>query len=82
MVELEGQLSERNAKLETYERLEGELDDVILQAAESNDFEGFLLLLTFPFCNIFLILFHNCLKKRIAEWLEHWYSKMRITTAQ
>ncbi|XP_025087793.1 progesterone-induced-blocking factor 1-like [Pomacea canaliculata] len=34
VVELEGQLSERNAKLETYERLEGELDDVILQAAE------------------------------------------------
>lgn len=42
VVELEGQLSERNAKLETYERLEGELDDVILQAAESNDFGGFL----------------------------------------
>lgn len=35
VVELESQLAERNAKLQTYERLETELDDVILQAADS-----------------------------------------------
>ncbi|KAK7096662.1 progesterone-induced-blocking factor 1-like [Littorina saxatilis] len=34
VVEMETQLSEKNTKLDTYERLEKEMDDVILQAAE------------------------------------------------
>ena len=34
VVEMETQLSEKTAKLDTYERLEKEMDDVILQAAE------------------------------------------------
>lgn len=37
MVELEAQLSERSAKLGTYERMEHELDDVVMQAAEVED---------------------------------------------
>ena len=34
VVEMETQLSEKTTKLDTYERLEKEMDDVILQAAE------------------------------------------------
>ena len=33
--ELESLLSERTIKLETYEKLEQELDDVVMQAADS-----------------------------------------------
>nr|KAG5711616.1 hypothetical protein BaRGS_016798 [Batillaria attramentaria] len=37
VVEMEAQLAERNAKLDTYERMERELDDVIMQAADVED---------------------------------------------
>ncbi|KAL8573389.1 hypothetical protein ACOMHN_032404 [Nucella lapillus] len=37
VVEMETQLSEKTSKLDTYERLEKEMDDVILQAAEVDD---------------------------------------------
>ena len=36
VVEMETQMAEKTAKLDTYERLEKEMDDVILQAAEGN----------------------------------------------
>ena len=36
VAELENTLSEKKVKLETYERLEKELDDVVMQAAEGN----------------------------------------------
>ena len=34
IAELEAILNEKNSKLETYERLEQELDDVVMQAAD------------------------------------------------
>ena len=34
VVEMETQLSEKTSKLDTYERLEKEMDDVIMQAAD------------------------------------------------
>lgn len=34
-VELESHVAEKKAKLETYEKVEKELDDIVLQAAES-----------------------------------------------
>lgn len=37
MVEMEAQLAERNSKLDTYERMERELDDVVMQAADVED---------------------------------------------
>ena len=38
--ELETIVSEKSSKLETYERLESELDDVVMQAAESESQGG------------------------------------------
>lgn len=35
VAELEGQLNEKSGKLETYEKLESELDNIVMQAAES-----------------------------------------------
>lgn len=35
VAELEGQLNEKGGKLETYEKLESELDNIVMQAAES-----------------------------------------------
>ena len=36
VVELESHIADKKAKLDTYEKVEKELDDIVLQAAEGN----------------------------------------------